>query len=211
MSEIACLRALLRLSQLPAIEQVLDVVLGTLLEHTGAHYGYTEVLNERAEPPVPTWRARAHSGEHVMWIQNVISRGIIGRARIEGRTISTPSAVDDVRFADLGSVREYEIGAVVCAPFDGFWTSGVVYLQGDVVAGGDEIVELAARQLGLIAELHHRQLEPRLPLDVEIDALKKQALDEALRRYDWNISAVARATGLSRATIQRLIRRGSHK
>jgi hypothetical protein len=210
MSEVACLCALLRLSQSSTLEEVLDGVLGALLEHTGSQYGYVEVLNERVRPPVPTWRACARCDGHVGWIQAVISRGIIGRARIEGRTIATPSAVDDARFADLGSVREYEIGAVVCAPFDGFWTSGVIYLQGRPIvdlAATCEITELAAAQVGLLAERHRRQLSPSLTLDAELDSVKRQAIEEALRRHDWNLSAVQRETGLSRKHIREFVRR----
>ena len=136
MSELDYLRSLLALARLRALDAILDELLRVLLAHTGAPYGYVEVLNERADLPVPTWRARARSDEHVDSIQKTISRGIIGRARIEGRTIATPSAVDDARFADLGSVREHEIGAVICSPFDGFWTSGAIYLQGQALGGG---------------------------------------------------------------------------
>jgi hypothetical protein len=130
MSELECLRAILGLSRLPKLERILDEVLGVLLEYTGFRYGYVEVLYERADPPVPTFRARARSDEHVGWIQHAISRGILGHARIDGRTIVTASAIDDARFCEHGSVREHQIGAVVCSPFDGFWTSGVIYLQG---------------------------------------------------------------------------------
>jgi hypothetical protein len=213
MSEAACLRALLRLSRLTGIEKILDEVLGTLLEHTRAQYGYVEVLNERACPPVPTWRARARSDEHIGWIQAVISRGIIGRARIEGRTVATPSAIDDARFADLGSVREHEIGGVVCSPFDGFWTSGVIYLQSRPMAdlaATCEIAELAAVQVGLLAEHFRRQIPPALTLEVELDSLKREAIEEALRRYDWNLSAVQRETGLSRKHIREFMRRKRH-
>jgi len=214
MSELDYLRSLLALARLRALDAILDELLRVLLAHTGAPYGYVEVLNERADLPVPTWRARARSDEHVDSIQKTISRGIIGRARIEGRTIATPSAVDDARFADLGSVREHEIGAVICSPFDGFWTSGAIYLQGQALGGGGiaatcALVEQAAGQVGLLADVLRTQLEPRLPLEVELDAVKRRAVDDALRRYDWNISAVARELGLSRDYIRRLIRRGT--
>jgi hypothetical protein len=200
------------LARLRSLDAILDEVLRVLLEHTGAPYGYVEVLNERADPPLPRWRARARSGEHITWIQDVISHGIIGCARIEGRTIATPSAIDDARFANLGSVREHEIGAVMCAPFDGFWTSGVVYLQGSSGWGAEaELVELAARQLGLLAERHRRELAPGLRLEAELDAVKRHAVEEALHRYDWNISAVARELGLGRATIRELIRGRRHR
>jgi GAF domain-containing protein len=216
MSEPECLRAILGLSRLPTLEGILDEVLRVLLERTRMAFGYAEVLNEQAEGELSLWRARARSPEHVTWIQEVISRGIIAHARIEGRTLMTRSAIDDARFADFGSVRAHEIGEVACAPFDGFWTSGVIYLQGSAGAANapadtPELIEVAARQVGVLAELHRWDLAPRLPLAVELDAVKRHLVEDALRRHDWNISAVARETGLGRATIRALMRNRRHR
>jgi hypothetical protein len=74
-----------------------------------------------------------------------------------------------------------------------------------------EVVELAANQTGLLAERHRRDLSPALPLEVELDAVKRNVVEEALRRYDWNISAVARETGLGRAHIRALMRARRHR
>jgi hypothetical protein len=203
----------LGLSRLSTIDAVLEDALRALVDYTGVAYGYVEVVSERSDPPATKWRAHAGSDDHIESIQTLISRGIIGRARVEGRTVVTPSAVDSARSVDVGSSRQHEIAAVVCSPFDGFWTSGVVYMQGTPVVGVTatnelSLVELAASQIGILADRFRRQLVPALPLHIELDGVKRQAIEEALRRNDWNISAVQRETGLSRKHIRRLVRHG---
>jgi hypothetical protein len=212
-SELAFLSSIVRLVKCPSLAEGLEQLLDATLVRTGARYGYVEVLNEQTPNATPIWRARARSDEHIDWIQRAISRGIIGQARLEGRMLVTTSAVGDVRFRDCDSVKQHEIGAVLCAPFDGFWTSGVVYLQGatssaDFGPADCDAAELAAAHVGQLADRLRHDAWPSTPLRVEVDALRRHYLLAALARCDWNFSAVERETGLSRKTIRKIVRTG---
>lgn len=212
-SELAFLSSIVRLVKCPSLVEGLEHVLEAILVRTGARYGYVEVLNEQTPNATPMWRARARSDEHIDWIQRAISRGIIGQARLEGRTLVTTSAVGDVRFRDCESVKQHEIGAVLCAPFDGFWTSGVIYLQGPTYRAefgphDCDTAELAGAHVGQLAERLRRDAWPITPLRVELDAVRRHYLLAALARYDGNLSAIERATGMSRKSIRKIVRTG---
>jgi GAF domain-containing protein len=211
-SELDFLRAIVGLVRVRSLGEGLDVLLENVLGRSGAEYGYIEVSNERIDNASVVWRARTLSDEHLGWIQHVISRGIIALARVEGRTLATPSAVNDARFRDCESVKQHEIGAVLCAPFEGFWTSGVVYVQGDPGGGSFdataiEAVEITAFHAGQLAERVRREAWPRTPLRVEIDALERHFIEEACVRNDFNLSAVHRETGVPPKITRRIMRR----
>ena len=111
------------------IEPLLDQALVLIVEVTGARMGYLELYSEEADKP-RFWKGYHCSDHDVEAIRKSISRGIIGRAISEGVTIETPSAQADARFADLGSVRQHEIQAVLCAPVGIEPPIGVIYLPG---------------------------------------------------------------------------------
>jgi len=137
------------------IEPLLDEALALIVDVTGASKGFIELYDDQAGPGF--WRGRGCSDEDVDAIRTSISHGIIARAMAEGRTIDTPSALDDSRFADLASVRRNEIQAVLCAPVGPPPPLGVVYLQGQPCGGpfatvDRERAELFARQLAPLAD-----------------------------------------------------------
>jgi Nif-specific regulatory protein len=155
-------RKLLDLGAQDEIEPLLERALALVVEITGAAAVYLELYDDATtdhEQP-RYWRGHNVSAETVERIRSSISRGIIAEAIASGRTIETPSAVDDPRFQDMGSVRTHAIQAVLCAPV-GRPAIGVLYLQGQTMRFDDidrERVELFARQL---APLAHRLVSRR--------------------------------------------------
>jgi Nif-specific regulatory protein len=149
-------RRLLDLGGQNELEPLLDEALALIIEVTGANTAYLELYSDD-DATARYWRGHRLSDRDVASIRASISGGIIARAISEGRTIETPSATDDARFSDLGSVRQHEIQAVLCVPVGTAPPIGVVYLQGRTKPGpftaiDREHSELFARQLAPLAD-----------------------------------------------------------
>ncbi len=156
-------RQLLDLGGQREIDPLLDQALALIADVTGARTGYLELYDDDSTQP-RYWKGFHCSDRDRETIRASISRGIIQRAISEGRTIETPSAQLDERFADLGSVRQHEIQAVLCAPV-GVPPIGVIYLQarakpGPFSATDAERAELFARQLAPLADRLVRTSDP---------------------------------------------------
>jgi Nif-specific regulatory protein len=148
-------RRLLDLGLEQLIEPLLDQALALIVEVTGARTAYLELYDESSDRP-RFWKGVHVNESDIASIRAQISRGIIARALSEGRTLETASAKADVRFQDLGSVRQHDIEAVLCAPV-GVPPIGVVYLQGRTRLGpftaqDRDRAELFARQLAPLAD-----------------------------------------------------------
>jgi Nif-specific regulatory protein len=153
-SERTFYRRLLDLGAQSEIEPLLDEALALIVDVTAATTAYLEVYDEDSDHRF--WRGYRCDADDVEAIRTSVSHGIIARSIAEGRTVETPSAQGDERFADLGSVQKNEIGAVLCAPI-GSPPMGVVYLQdrtrpGSFEARDREHAELFARQLATVAD-----------------------------------------------------------
>jgi Nif-specific regulatory protein len=161
-------RRLLDLGGKDEIEPLLDEALALIVEVTGASTGYLELYDDDDNRP-RFWKGFRCTDRDVASIRASISRGIIARAIGEGRTIETPSASLDVRFSQLGSVRQNLIQAVLCAPVGVQPPIGVIYLQGRTRPGmftttDRERAELFARQLApladrLVRHTHHDHVD----------------------------------------------------
>lgn len=150
-------RRLLDLGSQDELEPLLDQALALIVEVTGATTAYLELHDDEVAAP-RFWRGHRLSANDLASIRASISRGIIARAIGEGRTIETASALLDERFSELGSVRQHDIQAVLCAPV-GVPAIGVIYLQGrnKFKAGDRDRAELFARQLAPLADRLLRQ------------------------------------------------------
>lgn len=157
-------RRLLDLGSQQEIEPLLEQALALIVEVTGATTGYLELHDDGDNGEPQFWRGHRLTADALVSIRASISRGIIARAISDGRTVETPSASLDERFADLGSVRQHDIQAVLCAPVGTDPPIGVVYLQGRSKPGtftrvDRERAELFARQLAPLADRLLRQSE----------------------------------------------------
>jgi DNA-binding NtrC family response regulator len=166
-------RRLLDLGGEQEIEPLLDQALALIVEVTESSMAYLELYDDDSTQP-RYWRGYGLSERDIAPIRASISRGIIARAISEGRTIETPSATQDDRFSDLGSVRQHAIQAVLCAPVGRTPPIGVIYLQGRTKPGtftpiDRERAELFARQLAPLADrLVHRNAGDRIDHTTEI-------------------------------------------
>jgi Nif-specific regulatory protein len=153
-------RRLLELGGQDELEPLLERALQLIVEVTGAEVAYLELRDPGDDEPAALprfWKGHGVSADSVHQIRSSISSGIIARTLLEGRTMMTPSAFDDDRFLDLGSVRHHEIRAVLCAPVGSHPPVGVVYLQGiersDGFSAEDrDRAEIFARQLAPLAD-----------------------------------------------------------
>ncbi len=148
-------RQLLELGASGELAPLLERALAVIVEATGARIAYLELYADRAGEPA-FWRAHGAAGDAVAAIRADISRGIIASTLASGELVDTPSAKDDPRFAERGSVRRNEIDAVLCAPV-GTPPIGVVYVQGradgaSFDARHRDCAALFAQQLALVAE-----------------------------------------------------------
>ena len=149
-------RRLLDLGSQSELEPLVDEALALIVEVTGANTAYLELYDDDSSRP-RYWRGHRLTDGDVASIRKSISGGIMARAISEGRAIETPSATADERFADLGSVRQHEIQAVLCVPVGTAPPIGVIYLQGRTKPGpftaiDREHTELFARQLAPLAD-----------------------------------------------------------
>ena len=155
-------RRLLDLNIQREVDPLLGEALRLVVEVTDAAIGYLELHAQDENKPPRYWRAVGATEIEVESIRSAISRGIIAHAVVEGRTIETPSAIGDARFEDLGSVRQNQIGSVLCVPI-GSPAIGVLYLQGcrGRFSVQDQFrLELFARQLAPLADRLVNQEEP---------------------------------------------------
>ena len=155
-------RRLLDLGSQSELEPLLDEALALIVEVTSANTAYLELYSDddasKHDANTPRyWRGYRLSDRDLATIRASISHGIIARAISDGRAIETPSASLDERFSDLGSVRQHDIQAVLCAPVGTEPPIGVIYLQGRTKPGpftaiDREHTELFARQLAPLAD-----------------------------------------------------------
>jgi Nif-specific regulatory protein len=150
-------RRLLDLGGAHDVEPLLEEALTLIVAVTDAQVAYLELHDDDDDGPPRFWKAYQAADAQVAAIQRAISRGIIGAALVEGRTIETPSARADTRFQSRSSVRENAIDAVLCVPIGAEPVTGALYLQGRARsepfdAIDRERAELFARQLAPLAD-----------------------------------------------------------
>ena len=148
-------RRLLDLGHQIKIEPLLEQALALIVDVTGATTAYLELYDDVEDTP-RYWRGHRCSESLRTSIRASISHGVIAQTISEGKTVQSASAQSDARFADLKSVQDHEIGAVLCAPI-GSPPIGVIYLQDRASPGGFaqadcDHAELFARQLAPLAD-----------------------------------------------------------
>ncbi|MEW5743536.1 MAG: sigma-54-dependent Fis family transcriptional regulator [Myxococcota bacterium] len=113
-------------------------------------------------------------------IRAVTSRGIVAAAVATGKTVHTPYALLDERFAGQPSVQQQRLEAVLCVPLSGA-QPGVLYLEGQRGNGpfapeDVAVAELVARFLGPVLDKSALSDEGR-PVDPTRPFREKLKLD----------------------------------
>ncbi len=107
---------LLDLADHDDLDELLREALSLIVEISEARQGYLEVVDEEGSGEARWSIAHGLSAADLQNVRQTLSRGIIAEAMTSGRTITTPSALLDSRFADRDSVRLRQIEAVLCTP-----------------------------------------------------------------------------------------------
>lgn len=210
MTELEYVVGLLSLADSQEIEALLENTLRLVTRRCAARYGYIEI---EAEPTGAqerrVWRALDCTDGHVAGIQARISGTIVRASLAQGQPITSASAVDDPRFKQAGSVRQFDIGAVVCVPF-GNRLSGVIYLQSTSLGDGFETraatpTQQAARHLTQILEPKRFHIGPRLTAREQANLERQERIVEAIAVHGRNLSAIEKATGISRTQLRRML------
>jgi len=189
-------------------ELVLADALSLLVGLTDSRFVYVEIVGDDSAPTI--WRGHVASCGPVDSIRSQISYGIVRRALTEGRTIETSSAFRDERFIELSSVRQNEIGAVICAPLGVRIPVGAVYLQGArafSTADRRRVESLARRLVRIAPRLIQGKAKIRRPLFDEIRELQDCRIREAVDRHDGNIAEVARELCVGRKFVYGVLAR----
>jgi GAF domain-containing protein len=186
---------------------LLDDAVQLQLELTGALLAFVELFDDKQQPRF--WRGRGRTTDELDVLRASVSRGIVAHALTEGRTVQVTSALSDDRFAELESVRQREIEAVLCSPIGEGPARGFVYLHGRSAAGpfteqDRELVELAALHVALVASRLVAE-RPR-SFNEETREAQRRHLRASLDRCEWNRTRAADELGIARSHLYRLIR-----
>jgi hypothetical protein len=183
----------------------LDTALHLIVEITRSRLVFLELFGDGG---IATYcRGHTPTAESVGSIRSKISYGIVRRT--ERCTIETSSAVHDERFVELASVRQHEIGAVLCAPVGLRLPLGVIYMQSTAAYStlDRQRVECLATRVARIAPRLTQSSTLRRPLADEIRELQERRVCEAMDRHDGNIAEVARELGVGRAFVYTVLQR----
>lgn len=184
-------------------------VLRFVAEDARASLGYLELFGGKGPPYV---RAVGTTATEIEAVQALLSQTIVRRTLIEGRTIATPAAVADPRFAEQGSVRQNTIHAALCVPIceENEQVVGVLYLQRDVPGTQfDETVRARLHTFAIVLALVADRLIRREAKEYRRQSSEHAVavVEAALRRNKFNAAAASRELGMSRATLYRILAR----
>lgn len=96
------------------LDEVLEEVMDTVVELTGAERGYLMLRDEKGELDLRT--ARNWDRETILDNEAIFSRGIANTAIEQKQPILTTNAQDDARFAGMQSVLSHALRSIVCVP-----------------------------------------------------------------------------------------------
>ncbi|MCC7209303.1 MAG: GAF domain-containing protein [Anaerolineae bacterium] len=96
------------------LDEVLEEVMDTVVELTGAERGYLMLRDDKGELDLRT--ARNWDRETILDNEAIFSRGIANTAIEQKQPILTTNAQDDARFAGMQSVLSHALRSIVCVP-----------------------------------------------------------------------------------------------
>lgn len=135
----------LKASLMKTLQLVADV--------TDAERAYLEVRDINGNA---VYQSMEISDKEIEELQHSVSTGIIAEAIRTREVLLIPSALIDPRFQSQESVQRLAIESVLCVPFFGHKTTGVLYLQ------GDRGFKDQAEKIQLDAELFAQHISPLL-------------------------------------------------
>lgn len=201
-------QCLLALTDCAQVEPVLDDALHVIAELSQARVVYVEIFDDQSNPKY--WRGYVAGTQPLPPIREQVSTGILQEAIKLGTPVETASAVHDRRFAELTSVRQHDIGPVICIPVCLKSSTTAVYVQGHSAFSDIDRrrIDLFARRIARVAHRVPGTVATTRPtLGEEIQKLKRRRVREALERHDSSVSEAARELGVGRAFIYKILGR----
>ncbi len=160
----------------PDLKKSLNKALRLIAEVTDAERAYLEVRDTNGDA---VYQALEISDDEIEELQNSVSTGIIAEAIRTRENLLIPSALIDPRFQGQESVQRLAIESVLCVPFFGERTHGVLYLQGNR-GFKDE-----AEKIQLDTELFAQHVSPLLDqLLKEQERTEGEALESLQAQHD---------------------------
>lgn len=190
------------------LDQVLEGVMDTIIELTGAERAYLMLLNERSELNIRA--ARNWNQESLLEGDAMFSRSIVNAALEQGQPIVTTNAQADERFQTNKSVIGQALRSILCIPLvlrD--HPVGVLYADNRMVQGvfKEDIVPIMnafgnqaaiaienARAFGQVkADLYVAQREvERLRIQFDQEKVERQVVEITESEYFQQLEAMAR-------------------
>lgn len=138
-SELAQLRAVAETTHIInstlELDQVLNTVMDTVIQLTGAERGYI-VLRDEETGDMVFRIARGIDQKTLDGSENIVSKTIVQRVAETGEPVVTTNAQEDVRFSSQESVVGFSLRSILCVPLQVRGeTIGVAYADNRIRAG----------------------------------------------------------------------------
>lgn len=203
------LRALTMITSTLELDRVLNDVMDSVIELTGAERAYL-MLRDRNTGELQVAVARNWDRESLSEDEAVFSRSVVRRALDEGMAIITTNATADDRFQNVQSVVNNQLRSILCIPLIVRANAvGVLYADNRMTANvfrQDEIPLLTAfgtqaavaienaRQYGQVKDDLNKALSELESLQIQIDQSKVQKQVSQITETDYfqRLSASAR-------------------
>ena len=136
--EMKSMRALVNVGQVVnsslELDEVLELVMDTIVRLTGAERGFLMLRNDAGE--MTTSIARDWEQESVNASEFAISRTIINKVMTDGQPVITTNAQQDPRFGGQESIIAYSLRSILCVPFKVKGNiTGVIYTDNRIRTG----------------------------------------------------------------------------
>src|SRR5512144_1920089 len=96
------------------VDEVLQIVMDTIVRLTGAERGFLMLRDERGEMVIRIARNWEH--ESINQSEFAISRTVVGRVIDSGEAILTTNAQEDPRFGGQESIIAFNLRSILCVP-----------------------------------------------------------------------------------------------
>ncbi len=118
------------------LDEVLRIVMDTIIQLTGAERGFLMLREDGAEGKLVTHIARNWEKAALDSSEHAISQTVINRVVTEGQPVITTNAQEDDRFGKQESIIAYNLRSILCVPLKARGVvTGVIYTDNRIKAG----------------------------------------------------------------------------
>ncbi len=118
------------------LEEVLKIVMDTIIQLTGAERGFLMLREDGANGKLVTHIARNWEKAALDSSEHAISQTVINRVVTEGQPVITTNAQEDDRFGKQESIIAYNLRSILCVPLKARGVvTGVIYTDNRIKAG----------------------------------------------------------------------------